>query len=51
MEKSVSEASYFLPPYDARACAAATETTKGVVQSTQATLLPKKKFSFSSRKK
>ena len=51
MEKSVAEASYFLPPYDARACAAATETTKGVVQSTQATLLPKKKFSFSSRKK
>ena len=51
MERRVAEASYFLPSYDARACAAAVERLKGVHRAAAADLLPRKKFAFSSKRK
>lgn len=51
MERSVAEASYFLPPYDSRACTAAVDALKKTVADATGTLLPRKKFSFSKKKK
>ena len=51
MERSVAEASYFLPPYDSRACTAAVDALKKTVANATGTLLPRKKFSFSKKKK
>ena len=51
MERSVAEASYFLQPYDSRACTAAVDALKKTVADATGTLLPRKKFSFSKKKK
>ena len=51
VEKTVAEASYFLPPYDARACTAAVEKLKSDVAEVLALLAPRKKFSFKSKRK
>ena len=51
MERSVAEASYFLPPYDSRACTAAVDALKKTVADATGTLIPRKKFSFSKKKK
>ena len=51
MERRAAEASYFLPPYDSRATTSAVDKLKSAVATAIADLLPRKKFSFASRKK
>jgi len=51
IERSVAEASYFLPAYDSRACTAAVDHLKKTVAEATAELLPRKKFTFSKKKK
>ena len=51
IERSVAEASYFLPAYDSRACTAAVDHLKKTVAGATAELLPRKKFTFSKKKK
>ncbi|ACO61040.1 predicted protein [Micromonas commoda] len=51
IERSVAEASYFLPAYDSRACTAAVDHLKKTVADATAELLPRKKFTFSKKKK
>ena len=50
MEANNAEASYFLPPYDARACATTTERLKADLAAAANALVPRRKFSFKSRK-
>ena len=51
IERSVAEASYFLPAYDSRACTAAVDHLKKTVADATGELLPRKKFTFSKKKK
>ena len=51
MEARTAEASYFLPPYDARACASATERLRFSLDAAAAALAPRAKFSFKKAKK
>jgi len=50
MEARTAEASYFLPPYDARACASATERLRFSLDAAAAALAPRAKFSFKKKK-
>ena len=51
MEANTAEASYFLPSYDARACASATERLRVSLDAAAAALAPRAKFSFKKKKK
>ena len=51
MEARTAEASYFLPPYDARACASATERLRFSLDAAAAALAPRAKFSFKKKKR
>ena len=51
MEANTAEASYFLPSYDARACASATERLRFSLDAAAAALAPRAKFSFKKKKK
>jgi hypothetical protein len=51
MEKRIAEASYFLPPYDARFCTSSVEKLKLDLGEAAAQMAPRKKFSFKSKKK
>lgn len=48
MEARTAEASYFLPPYDARACASTTDRLKHDLAAAADALAPRKTFSFFS---
>ena len=50
MEARTAEASYFLPPYDARACASTTDRLKADLAAAADALAPRKKFSFKSKR-
>jgi hypothetical protein len=51
MEANTAEASYFLPSYDARACASATERLRFSLDAAAAALAPRAKFSFKKKKR
>lgn len=50
MEARTAEASYFLPPYDARACASTTDRLKHDLAAAADALAPRKRFSFKSKR-
>ena len=50
MEARTAEASYFLPPYDARACASTTDRLKHDLAAAADALAPRKTFSFKSKR-
>jgi hypothetical protein len=51
MERKVAEASYFLPPFDARNCATTIETVRSTLADATGRLAPRKKFEFKRFKK
>lgn len=50
MEATTAEASYFLPAYDARACAETTERLRADLAAAADALAPRRKFSFKARR-
>ncbi|KAG2497589.1 hypothetical protein HYH03_004335 [Edaphochlamys debaryana] len=50
MEQSAAGASYYLPPYDQKQCAAAVAAMRAAIESARATVVPRKRFAFGSKK-
>ncbi|PNH04075.1 Tubulin-specific chaperone C, partial [Tetrabaena socialis] len=50
LDQSAAAASYYLPPYDQKQCAAAVAALRAAIEGARATLAPRRRFAFGSKK-